>query len=332
MQPGVRLYLLSMLSGRQKSQGSRYCYHQMRHINMQAEKAGASTDYRSILVSLMLTVLGLGIYIYIERERRGVRHPLRVPGTLQASTLCEKIVSWESRAAQQCDDSSKRLFDIILVSSGGVGSSALFSAMKKEVTDKLNSHGDADALKHRLFHITSQRLSAMVQKNESLSCATRLFVYTFADAAASVFSLYRRNFHKLHNIKLHDKPFPQRCFPANTSVYASEGVDYLGLEAHFHSWLHAGLCSWKIPVSFLRSEGRHSPLVWDLLRSSLHNPGQNFLSNRSELNISKSHYATDLETAKEYAKMQTIYARVQSQLDSLGYLSMAFKGRLLRLV
>lgn len=302
---------------------------------MQAQNTRVETRksvyQRSILASLIS--LGLVIYIiYIERGGLGVKHPLQIrgPGTMQASTLCEKIASWESRAAQQCDDSSKRLFDIIIVSTGGVGSSNLISDLREDY--KLNNRSDADALKHGLFHSTSQLLTAMVEKNESVSCATRLFVYSFADAAASVFSLYRRNFHEYHNTKLHDRPFPSRCFPASTSVYASEGVDYLGLEAHFHSWLHAGICSSKVPVLFLRSEGRQSPLLWDLLRSLLHNPRQAFLSNHSELHISKSHYATDMETSKEYAEMKTIYAGLRSQLDSLGYASLAFKGTLQRLL
>ncbi len=303
----------------------------MQAQNTSVVKTRKSVYQRSILVSLIS--LGLVLYIiYIERGRLGVKHPLQIrgPGTMQASTLCEKIASWESRAAQQCDDSSKRLFDIIIVSTGGVGSSSLISDLREDY--KLNNRGDADALKHGLFHSTSQLLTAMVEKNESVSCATRLFVYTFADAAASVFSLYKRNFHEYHNTKLHDRPFPSRCFPASTSVYASEGVDYLGLEAHFHSWLHAGICSSKVPVLFLRSEGRQSPLLWDLLRSLLHNPRQAFLSNHSELHISKSHYATDMETSKEYAEMKTIYAGLQSQLDSLGYASLAFKGTLQRLL
>jgi hypothetical protein len=289
---------------------------------------------QTFLIAIVLATSLIACMWSLSGKASSVLFPHRTldQGKLHRSALCQSVVSWESNAALQCSAPPNRLFDVILVSSGGVGSSALFSDMKKEVTGKLNSDADTDTLKHRLFHITSQRLSVMLQKNVSLSCATRIFVYTFADAAASVFSLYRRDFHRHHNTKLHDRPFTQRCFPANTSVYASEGVDYLGLEAHFHSWLHAGMCSRKIPVFFLRSEGRQSPIVWDLLRSSLHDPGRIFASNHSELNISQSHYASDVKTSEEYAQVRKIYARLQSQLDSLGYLSMAFRRNLQRLL
>ena len=283
---------------------------------------------------LIATILATSLIAYLLSlggKASSILHPHQTldQGKLQICPL-SKCSFLGIEDTLQCSAPSNRLFDVILVSSGGVGSSSLISDLREDY--KLNNRSDADALKHGLFHSTSQLLTAMVEKNESVSCATRLFVYTFADAAASVFSLYKRNFHEYHNTKLHDRPFPSRCFPASTSVYASEGVDYLGLEAHFHSWLHAGICSSKVPVLFLRSEGRQSPLLWDLLRSLLHNPRQAFLSNHSELHISKSHYATDMETSKEYAEMKTIYAGLQSQLDSLGYASLAFKGTLQRLL
>lgn len=246
--------------------------------------------------------------------------------------VCQSATAWEANAASRCDNPEKRKFDVVLVSSGGVGSSALFASVRKEVSSKLNSAGDADALKHRLFHITSKRLHSMIQKNATLSCATRIFVYTFSNAAASVFSLYRRNFHTHHNTKLHDKPFPQRCFPSNTSTYANEGIDYLNLEAHFHSWLHGGMCSNKIPVVFFRSEARDVPLVWRTLRSLIQNPNEQISPVFSPLNISQSHYLTDEKTSAAYIRMQKIYQRLQDELDSLGYLSVAFKGILRRLI
>lgn len=217
------------------------------------------------------------------------------------------------------------------MSSGGVGSSALFNEMK-QVAQKINSAADRDSLKHRLFHITANRLVGMVVQNRTLSCGTRLFVYTFADAAASVFSLYRRNYQRAHNTKLHVKGFPARCFPSNTSVYANDGIDYLGLESHFYSYLHAGLCSEKVPVVFLRSEGRQIPAVWDYLAAALIDPLRSFNQSVIDLKINESHYARDEKTAGQFAKMQEIYAKLQEQLDSLGYMSIAFKNKLLRLV
>lgn len=256
-------------------------------------------------------------------------------GSVQTQAICTGISAWETEGAFQCEVSSQRLFDVVLVSSGGVGSSVMFAAVAKEVSIKLNSGVDRDGLKHRLFHITSSKLHALVQSNRTLSCGTRIFVFTFADAAASVFSLYRRNFHLAHNEKLHDKPFPPSCFPGNISRYADEGIDYFGLESHFHSWMHGGLCSQKVPVFFLRSEGRSIPRVWEVLRAAAIDPVQVFKvfePTQIAFNTSASHYGADERTATDYAKLQVVYERFQGQLDALGYLSMAFRNEFKRLV
>lgn len=292
---------------------------------------GLRIKAHKFLFALLISFISLTpLFLKISVAPKSFR--LTVEDSFSPLTLPVCHENWESNAAFRCDDSEKRMFDVIIVSSGGVGSSALFASMSKEVSSKLNSAGDADALKHRLFHITSKRLGDMVQQNATLSCATRIFVYTFSNAAASVFSLYRRNFHTHHNSKLHDNPFPQRCFPSNTSTYANEGIDYLNLEAHFHSWLHGGMCSSKIPVVFLRSEARDIPSVWEHLRSLIQNPNEQIGSVFSALNISESHYATDEKTRAAYIKMQKIYQRLQEELDSLGYLSVAFKGIVRRLI
>ena len=247
--------------------------------------------------------------------------------------ICKNSTTWENSGKSSCTRTSKPVFDVILVSSGGVGSTTLFESMERMVSKNLNSANDLDRLKHGLFYVTSNTLSHLVQaqKAETL-CGTRIFVYTFGDAAASVFSLYRRKFHQKHNIKLRERPFPQNCFPANVSMYASHGIDYLGLENHFHSWFHGGLCSERVPVFFLRDEGRKIPRVWEILRDAVKYPYQQYSPDLLDLKIETSHYASDEETANDYARMKKIYSRLQDQLNSLGYLSIAFHNDYLRLV
>lgn len=249
---------------------------------------------------------------------------------LQSSPLCQEVEA--SIPAVDCDDSSKRMFDVIIVSSGGVGSTSLFNTTKERVSSKLNSEGDLDDLKHRLFHVTSEHLADMVNRNTSVSCATRMFVFTFSNAAASIFSLYRREYHYYHNIKLHEEPFPDAIFPPDSLTYANGGIDYFNLEAHFHSWLLGGICSKTIPVVFLRSEGRHRPLVFEMLKSLLADPHNTIDPELHPLHTSESHYATDEETAESYGKMRQMYARFQTELDALGYMSVAFQGTLKRLI
>jgi len=249
-----------------------------------------------------------------------------------AAPLCEILTSWEQEAAVNCDVPSRRMFDVVLVSPGGVGSSALFSSMATNVSEKLNNLDDLDGLKHRLYHTTIENLSTMIKNNTNFTCATRMFVYTFADAASSVFSLFRREFHEEHNIKLNDRAFPRNCFPGDVFTYAEKGIDYLNLEPHLYSWIHGGICSSRIPVLFLRSEGRNISQVWETLRLFLAYPSQRIQPDILKLRISESHYATDEEYSEAYVKMQMGLARFQSYLDSLGYLSVAFQGTFKRLI
>lgn len=277
----------------------------------------------SIYVSLHWLLFLLVLFVHDEQKR---------PITVKDQAFCKGISAWETEGASQCDVASQRLFDVMLVSSGGVGSSAMFAAMAQEVSRKMNSGVDRDGLKHGLFHVTSAKLQRLVQNNHTVSCGARIYVYTFADAAASVFSLYRRKFHGDHNKKLHDKPFPPRCFPQNISQYVHDGIDYFGLESHFHSWMHGGVCSRKVPVFFLRSEGRSIPQVWEVLRTALIDPHQAFRGAQRPLNTSTSHYGQEENTARDYAKLQVIYERFQAQLDAMGYLSMAFNNEFKRLL
>lgn len=255
-----------------------------------------------------------------------------VSGNMHTQRICKVTSSWETIGAVHCNISSTRMFDIVLVSTGGVGSTAMFETMATHVSRRLNYDNDMDGLKHRVFPITSSRLQELVQTKHNISCATRIFVYTFGDAAASVLSLYRRLFHAYHNIKLNNRPFPDRCFPSNISQYADDGVDYFGLENHFMSWMHGGMCSLNVPVFFLRSEGRSIPKVLEILKTAVINPHQAFEGSIMTLHINASHYASNVSTAGDYAKVQLMYQRFQRQLDALGYLSMAFKSNVKRLV
>lgn len=278
--------------------------------------------------------------LYVVSRRLGARFQMSgSSGSKQASegdvvlmdAFCDTIVEWEKHAALSCDDSRSRLFDVVMVSTGGVGTTSTIEKLQQDW--RINSIVDDDSLKHRPFHLTTKTLEGLVQTNSMVACATPLFVYAFGDIAGSVFSLYRRpGFAEAQNLKTNEYPFPDTCFPKDAFEYAREGVDYLTIESHFHSFLHGGLCSKKVPVFFLRIEREMAPGVWDTLQRAIQNPLQEFEQNITPATPIVSHYSTDAGTSASYQTLFEVYERVQKQLNSLGHLSVAFNGKLTRLL
>lgn len=246
--------------------------------------------------------------------------------------FCSGIAGNLSSVAFDCEFQSRRLFDVVLVSTGGVGSSSIFSDFQQRVSSRINSAGDHDGLKHRPYRRTIERLRMIMGRKQGISCSTAMFVYIFDDVAASVLSLYRRNFHLAHNKKLNDVPFPLECFPKLSTMYAGSGIDYFNLQAHFHSWLLGGLCSHQIPVFFFRSTSRNILQLWEILSAA--SQGNLGPYNTSEIprETSTSHYKRDERTKADYYALKNTYKVLQEELDSLGHLSVAFNGYLRRLV
>jgi len=245
--------------------------------------------------------------------------------------FCSSLREWENNAAQSCSARDNRIFDAVLVSTGGVGTTSTLEALATKW--RVNSVVDSDGLKHRPFHTTTTELERMVLKNKSLECATPLFVYAFGDVAASIFSLYRRpGFAEAQNFKTREFPLPKSCFPSDIGDYINAKVDYLGIESHFHSYVIGGLCSASVPVLFMRVQRNLSPKVLKTIERAIENPIQSFERSHEKLAIKASHYELDSKTSEKYRKLHMIYKRLQRQLDDMGHLSIAFNGKVTRIV
>lgn len=236
------------------------------------------------------------------------------------------------------------LFDAVILSAGGVGSTSLFLDLATVGFERINDKGDRDLLKHSLYRTCMSRLTRLQKRGRSKAnatlamtneCSTRLFIYTFDQAAASVLSLYGRNYQKAHNKKLRYKPFSSKVFPKDVQTYARSNIDYLGLEAHFMSWFAGGLWESKVPIFFLRSSFRGKEetkaKVFSVIKSLLKNDVD--MKPRIEpLQVERSKYLLDNSTSPTFKKLQITYHGFQSTLDNLGYLTMVYQGQVLRLV
>lgn len=245
--------------------------------------------------------------------------------------FCHSVRRWEENAAQSCEERNARLFDVILVSTGGVGTTSTLETLQSKW--RTNSIVDGDGLKHRPFHVTTAMLEAAVVGNSSLSCATPLFIYALGDITGSIFSLYRRSgFAEAQNSKTRENPIPDSCFPKDVAKYADDGVDYLNVESHFHSFIHGGICSSTVPVVFLRVEKEMAPKIVDMINSLIEKPHETLEEGILPLNVKPSHYSTDSSTSQTYEKLYSLYERLQMQIDDLGHLSVAFNGRITRMI
>ena len=245
--------------------------------------------------------------------------------------FCHSVTKWEEVAARSCARGNKRLFDAVLVSTGGVGTTSMIENLHTDW--RMNSIVDDDGLKHRPFYVTTKVLQGMVLNDSSVECATPFFLYAFGDIAGSIFSLYRRpGFAEAQNFKTHEYAIPESCFPETVDEYVKAKVDYLNLENHFNSYIHGGICSSSVPVYFLRIQRDPEPQVLNVLKRVMEEPKQIFASTIQTLHIKPSHYETDSETSEKYKELRSVYERLQKQFDDLGYLSVAFNGKITRLV
>jgi hypothetical protein len=242
------------------------------------------------------------------------------------------------------------LFDALILSAGGVGSTSLFSDLAKSVGyERINDKDDKDHLKHTLYRTCIARLRDSSGHNGSKAdltsttavnqCLTRLFIYTFDQVAASVMSLYRRNYHFAHNKKLHHQAFPTGVFPEDVDTYADSQIDYLDLEPHFTSWFMAGLWESQVPILFLRSSFRESNAtqvaVFKIMKTLLRaDPAAivNIEPHIEPVVVKPSKYLLNDSTSLTFQKLQRTYDTFQSTLDSLGYLTIVFRGQVSRLV
>jgi len=253
-----------------------------------------------------------------------------LPGKENLGEFCYSLAEWEKVGARSCERRDQRIFDIVLVSTGGVGTTSTIEGFKKNW--RLNSAKDEDGLKHRPFHVATKELARMVSTNSSVACATPLFIYVFGDVTGSVFSLYKRpGYAEAQNLKTREHPIPELLFPASIEKYVESKVDYLDIENHFHSYIHGGICSSSIPVFFMRVQREPVEAVLEILESFLKNPSYSFVKKLTALSIKPSHYETDSDTSEKYRELRGIYERLQGQLDSLGHLSVAFNGKIIRL-
>jgi hypothetical protein len=263
-------------------------------------------------------------------------------GTPSTFSLSQLLPSNENGT---CDNF---LFDAIILSAGGVGSTSLFLDLASVGFDRINAENDSDFLKHGLYRTCLSRLGRLLQRNRSKAnatlatrneCTTRFFIYTFDQAAASVFSLYGRNYQNAHNQKLRYKPLSRKVFPKDVQTYAKSNIDYLGLEAHFMSWFAGGLWESKVPIFFLRSSFRGrketKTKVFSIMKRLLNDEFSypvDIAPHIEPLQVEPSKYLLDNSTSSAFKKMQLTYHGFQSTLDNLGYLTVVFQGRVLRLV
>lgn len=146
------------------------------------------------------------------------------------------------------------MYDAILVSYGGSGSTAGFTWLKKyfEVRN-LNFANDSDGLKHLHYTELAYRLEM---------CRSRVgvLIYQFADPVEAVFSLYRRNYTCGQFQKLRSSISRDQCVSQLSSVehYASTGVDMFGFWPHLGSYIRVGK-NLDLPVIFVNSKTREQP-------------------------------------------------------------------------
>lgn len=276
-----------------------------------------------ILVIAITIVLLYGILNIVSKKSPEGRESL--------AGFCDSVRQWEEVAARSCAQGNKRLFDAVLVSTGGVGTTSMIENLNTDW--RMNSIVDDDGLKHRPFYVTTNVLEGMVLNDSSVECATPVFLYAFGDIAGSIFSLYRRpGFAEAQNFKTHEHAIPESCFPETVDEYVNAKVDYLNLENHFNSYIHGGICSSSIPVYFLRIQRDPVPQVLNVLKRVMEEPKQIFASNIQALHIKPSHYETDSQTSEKYKELSVMYERLQKQFDDLGHLSVAFNGKISRLI
>ncbi len=155
-----------------------------------------------------------------------------------------------------------KTYTVLLISPGGTGSTSGFKYFQRNFglnKTQMNDLSDGDGLKHLNFASLFHRL---------IKCQldVKMIVYQFGDPVDSVFSLYRRDFAKVHFLKL-EPPFSQKqCsqgIMTNSAAYANQTADLLGLRKHFESYLTASLV---YPIVFLKSSTRESPDVMTRLQ------------------------------------------------------------------
>lgn len=263
--------------------------------------------------------------------------------SMSLSLVCNFVTNYKLyqpriRPASKCDNYS---YDAILVSHGGVGSSSLFHNLINDVGMKsINDANDMDGIKHAIFPIEMQKINRLMQKQKTKTCATKMIIYTYNEAASAVFSLYRRKYHLHHNMKLHVNPFPRKCFPNNITEYVRAGIDFLGLEDHLNSYLMGGLCWSDVPLILLRSNYRNnleaSKAVARILKTMNECQGEidigSLKPDIKELQIMESHYANEEQTREDFKTLKKFYAEFQEKVDNLGYMSIFFRRKHLRLV
>jgi hypothetical protein len=329
---------------------------------MKKRKSQGDWKYAVLLISLAATIIFqlLGAKKYMDVSAKQLSPLAFTTGTGSSSNSNDASLSppsppcngahslfspsqlLPSNGNGTCDDF---LFDAVILSAGGVGSTSLFLDLATVGFERINDKGDRDFLKHSLYHTCMNRLARLQKRGRSKTnarlattneCSTRFFIYTFDQAAASVLSLYGRNYQNAHNKKLRYKPFSTKNFPVDVQTYARSNIDYLGLEAHFISWFMGGLWESKVPIFFLRSSFRGKnetkAKVFNIMKRLLKNDVVGLEPRIEPLQVESSKYLLDNSSSPTFRRLQLTYHGFQSTLDNLGYLTMVFQGQVLRLV
>ena len=183
------------------------------------------------------------------------RHTAYAPDLVNPISLpiLDSAVKSNAFSREGCKVQNKT-YALLLISPGGTGSSSGFAYLTRNFRlngTQINSPSDVDGLKH----LNSDSLFHTLVKCQ---LDVKLIVYQFGDPTDAVFSLYRRGYAKAHFRKL-EPPFSQKqCSPGiqtNSSVYANQKADLLGMRKHFESYLTASLVH---PIVFLKSATREN--------------------------------------------------------------------------
>ncbi|WP_234572570.1 sulfotransferase domain-containing protein [Rhodohalobacter sp. 614A] len=186
--------------------------------------------------------------------------------------------------------------DVVVTSYGGAGTTFFMEFLSQFRT--INHLHDTGNLKHTAYPPVSIKPS---QK----------FIYLFGDPIHATISLFNRNFHHLHSIKIQQGSNINSPIPESMTLeeYATEGVDRFGFCNHFYNWYRSTSLN---PILFIRYETLYEnlPAIFDFLelpQSALEMFPERKVRNSVEKEISS-------ETLRQ---LENMYGKFQNELSKI---------------
>lgn len=228
------------------------------------------------------------------------------------------------------------MYDVLLSSYGGSGSTSGFMYLESAYGLRVNHEGDLDGLKHLSFWDLSIKL-------EKCKVAVGMVIYQFDDPTNSIYSLFRRKFSSSQVKKLGVPYSPTHCSDpklfTDVDKYASTNRDLFGFGRHIESYLVGGSWSSKVPIVFLKSSDRFRSDVrvslerlWrkyriPYVRNESWNPAQGNTGYFYH-NTSTDRYSN----LKSYNSLRHTYAGLENLQRELGSLTLVHRGIIMRVI